>query len=287
MGRTTIQIAASPVLANENFLRVLEPGRYLNPKTTHRDMTKYYQASFDIKVGSQEEAIEFLNNGLMREVTFFNDKAQVDWHGFINTIELDTGTSKLTASLNDMSNSVWVRYTPVGGGVPTRGAVAGHTESQNRFGTKEQVIGGGEISNHVADQIAENFLSLVYWPSPQLNSINLGGSLLPEPRLTCKCYGYWQTLMWQVYNQTVLLGVDTLSQVMTDVVTATGAFINDIYVAGNASSLTKEYDADRKGWDLVASMCDVGGQSGQLFIAFVDEYRDFYYQEAAPPQRVA
>lgn len=285
MARTNIVIKGNSVLDYEDFLLVLEPDRFNNPKTAHRDMTRYYQASFDLVVDSREEALEFLNNGLMREVQFYNDKSRIDWVGFINTIELDTGTAKIQASLNDMANSIWVRYTPVGGGAVTRSAVFDHTESQNRFGTKEQVIAGGEISNTVADQIAENFLNLSFWPSPQLKSINLGGSLLSEPRVSCKCWGYWQTLMWLVYNQTAVGGTDTVSQVLTDILAATGAFINNVFIDANATIVTKEYDADRRAWDLIASMCDIGGQNGELFIAYLNEERNFIYTEAAPPER--
>ena len=285
MARTDIVISANPVLDYETFELTLDPSRYLNPKTTHRDMTRYYQASFDLVVNSREEALEFLNNGLMREVRFYNDKAQVDWVGFINTIELDTGTAKIQSSLNDMSNSVWVRHTPVGGGAVVRSAVFDHAVSQGRFGTKEQVIGGGEISAAIADQIAENTLDLVFWPSPQLKTINLGGSLLEEPRVTCKCFGYWKTLMWQVYNQTINVGEIAAASVIQDIVTTSGPFINNSFLSANASLITREYDADRRAWDIISSICDIGNVSGDIFIAYFDENRNFIYNVAAPPTR--
>lgn len=281
----TIVITENPVSAGEMYEQTLTRGMFTDPSSTHRDQGGFWQASFSYIPTSREDAIRTLNQGLGRNVVFHNDIGAVSWEGFVNTITMDTGAAKITNSLNDMANKVWTRYTPVGGGAVARGTVIESAISQARFGIKEQPLSGGEISNIIADQLTQSYLNLFYWPRPQLESVKLGGSLLDIPKINISCHGYFRTLDWRVYNQTIILGTQTAAAQLSDIIGAVGQFVNTATYEPNSSIVTREYDADRTPADLCRSIADLGNQAYRIFIVGMEENRHFYYREAAPPVR--
>lgn len=214
----SIVITENPVTDWEMYEQTLDEARFANPTIVHRDQGGFWQASFEYIPRDREDAIAFLNNGVGRNIVFYNENGSVDWEGFINTITMDTGTATLKNTLSGMANKVWTRYTPVGGGAVTRGTVMEDADSQARYGIKEIAISGGEISSTIADQLAQAFLNLNFWPIPQLDQINLAGSLLNQPRITISCHGYFRTLEWRVWNQTAVGGTQGASAEVTDII---------------------------------------------------------------------
>jgi len=215
----TIVITENPVSSWEQYEQTIVRGKNFEAEShTHRDMGGFWQATFEYIPQDREDALSFLNNALGRSVVFYNEDGNIDWEGFINTVTLSTGTASIKNTLNDLANKVWVRYTPVGGGAVTRSTVMEDAVSQGRYGIKEQVIAGGEISSTVADQIAQLYLDSHYWPFPQLQSIDLSGTPKAHPGISVVCYGWFRTLEWRVYNQTVDAGTQNAGQQITDMI---------------------------------------------------------------------
>jgi hypothetical protein len=242
-------------------------------------------ASFSVRPASRDEALQLLHSGLGRNVELFDDKGRKDWEGFINTVELATGTATLSNSLNDVGNKVWARYTAVGGTTVSRSTVYQKTVSQSQLGIKELVLSAGEVSSAVAAQWASNYLDTVYQATPRLDGIDTGGTALAQPRLTIKCLGYVHALSWRTYNQTASTGSDTAQNVIMAIVTACGQFVKTSYIGPNATPVTKEYDQDRKAYDIIDSICQLGDSNKYAWVWGMTTDRHFYYDAAAPAVR--
>lgn len=282
----SIVITENPVSAWEMYEQTLPVGRFKDPSATHRDQGGFWQAGFEYVPTSKNDALAMLNNGLGRNVVFYNEHGQINWEGFINTVVMNTGAASIKNSLNDMTNKVWTRYTPIGGGAVTRGTVIENAVSQARYGIKERPLSGGEISNTIADQLSQTYLNLNFWPRPQLDRLSLGKSTLGLPEIKISCHGYFRTLEWMVWNQTLVAGTQSASAQIQEIVEGGVApFVKTAFYAANASVISREFDADRKASDIVQSIADVGNAEYRIFIVGMEEDRHFYYKESAPPVR--
>jgi hypothetical protein len=159
------------------------------------------------------------------------------------------------------------------------------TASQALFGIKEMVLSAGEVSAAVAGQFASNYLDLIYSPTPSLDGINTGSELMTSPKLSVKCLGYASCLGWRVYNQTASTGTDTAQNVVHAVITACGQFIKTHYVGPNDTSVTKEYDQDRKADDIIDSITQLGDANKYAWVWGMGADRHFYFQPGSPPVR--
>lgn len=282
----SITIEANPVTAFEDYHRTLPRERFAKPKTTKRDQGGFWSAEFEYLSRSKQDALAFLNSALGREIKFFNDHGTKDWEGMINTVTLDTGTARMINTLNDMTNKIWVRYTPIGGGAVARSTVFESAVSQGRFGIKEFVLSGGEIDAAQADQLAESYLNLNFWPTPTLAQISQGGSILLQPKVTVKCIGYIQTLKWRRYNQTAVAGTQGTSTQVGDIITAVGQFVATTNILANSTLVTMEYDADREALGIIDGCADLGDLNNNIWVDGMEVDRDFYFREAAPAERL-
>jgi len=280
-----IVLTENPVTTYDTFHLNLPRTRVSNIRTTKRDMGGYWEASFQIIPESREEAQALLANILGRQVQIFHDYGDLAWEGMVNTVEMETGTSTLINSLNDMGNKVWCRYTAIGGASVSRSTVYQNATSQAKYGIKDFVLSGGEINSASADQYAKLYRDWNYWPRPNLQQINTEGQVLDLPRLTVKCIGYIRAFDWRVYNQTVLTGTATIQVVMTAIVTACGQFVADTVIEPNNTLVTQEYDADRKALDIMESLASLGDSDGYAWLMGMTVGRLFYLTQAVPPIR--
>jgi len=282
----TIVLSPNPVtLAGGNYHEELSVGRFEDEQYELRDVGGFYSCQFKVARPTKEWAIEFLNNGAGRHVQFYNDKSNLNWEGYVNTVEMHVGAATVRCSLTDMANSVWCRYSPLGGGAVTRSTVMDNAASQARWGIKEEVLNAGQVAAAQADQRAQAYLNRSYWAKPSLESIRLGARS-EEINLTVHGLGYWHTLGWRVYNQTVNTGTDNAAAVVITVVTAVGDFIASTEYDGNATAVTRVFDADRRANDIIESICDLGDGDYNLFVAGVEAERHFYYRQGAPSELV-
>lgn len=274
----SIVLSHNPVTAWETFQETLHIGDWSRLRSVKRDMGGYYSASWQMPLRNRPWATGWLFNGLGRDVGLFTLDGRSYWEGFVNEIILDTGTIKIAMSLREVANKVWGRRIPVGGGNVARSTVANHAASQGRFGVKEEVLNCGEMSAAPAEDLAQKYLNLHYWPKLSRFSWSQG-----KPGLTFRCLGYWHTLNWRIYTQTILAGEANASTVVAAVIAEMGDFVASSTIETNTTQIAQKLDSDRRGGDIVESVAEAGDSAYHRFIVGIEAVRHFYYRETARP----
>jgi len=234
MAYDTIIIENNPVNVLESFHEELNQEQFNIQSVITRDMGGFWSAKFNILQPRRNYALQMLANGPGRSVKFFNEKSIPVWEGFISKVTVGTGAASAFNDVQPVANDVWVRYRDIITGNLTRSAHATHTNSQNKYGQKDWVLSGGQLAGAVADQKAENFLNLNFWATPQLDSFEIGGGGgRGEIDLQVQCLGWWHTLDWRVYNQTVDVGSVNTSTLMDEII---GEFVSTASLRNNLIS---------------------------------------------------
>lgn len=218
MAYDTIVIENNPVNVLESFHQELNQDEFNIQSVITRDMGGFWSAKFRILQPRKNYALQMLANGPGRSVRFFNEKSIGVWEGFISKVTVGTGAASAFNDVQPVANEVWVRYRDIVGGALTRSTVASHVNSQNKYGQKDWVLSGGQLAGAVADQKAENYLNLNFWATPQLDSFEIGGGGEGDISLQIQCLGWWHTLDWRVYNQTVDVGSVNTSTLMEEII---------------------------------------------------------------------
>lgn len=189
-----------------------------------------------------EDALDMLNNWLMRSVIVFSPDAEIVWEGFLETVEAQFGQERRSVSLSPMANRVKARYvTPNGvAGVST---TLNDTASQVLYGTKDLVVSIGTATSGEADDEATVRLAEVKNPRMTPSSDVQTGDLGPV-QVTLIFSGWYAALDWLVTSNSTTSTAVTTAQVATLLTTAaaTNAFIStstaDIVASGrNATQL--------------------------------------------------
>ena len=283
MAYNTIVIENNPVNILESYHEELNQDQFNIQSVISRDMGGFWSAKFNILEPRRNYALQMLANGPGRSVKFFNEKSICVWEGFISKVTVDTGAASAFNDIQPVANEVWVRYRDVITGNLTRSTVADHANSQTKYGQKDWVLSGGQLAGAVADQKAENYLNLNYWATPQLDSFEIGGAGGGDINLQVQCLGWWHTLDWRVYNQTILLGSVNVSTLVGAIITAAGDFVASTVITTNGTQITQEYDADRRAGGIIKAAADLGDGTGLTWVAYMGLDRVFYFDASAPP----
>lgn len=285
MPLATIIVLHNPATLWERYRRNIHMTEIADWGMVEREEGGYYSANFRFRPRNREDALEFLNNGVGRMVEFYNHRGLQDWEGMVRRVSIDTGVVKVTNDLSDMANAVLVRYSPVGGGTPTRSAVKTHAASQSRFGKKYFVISGGEMAAAVADQRAQLYLDQVFWSSPRLESVDQGGSFKGDDfTIDVQCIGLGDAMDFVLYNQTALTGQVDASVVVTAIITnaEVAQFIKSYEVATNVTPVSREFDNDRRPMDILKSIASLGDSNRNPYVVGVEADRHFFFRQGAP-----
>lgn len=157
----------------------------------------YEQA--DVEAVGPKELIGEVHRWLGHYLAIFNDNHNVVWFGKVMQTTTRRGKRQLTKSLDDMYNRITVAYSyDDANGNATRGTTAAgdDTDSQAKYGIKEQLQSQGNTSSEQADALRDNALSMLSLP---VRMVALGGSGDVGGSLSCK--GLWSTLAWRIFNQ--------------------------------------------------------------------------------------
>ena len=233
MAYNTIVIENNPVNVLESFHQELNQDEFDIQSVITRDMGGFWSAKFNILQPRKNYALQILANGPGRSAKFFNEKSICVWEGFISKVTVGTGAASAFNEIQPVANDVWVRYRDIITGNLTRSAHATHTNSQNKYGQKDWVLSGGQLAGAVADQKAENYLNLNFWATAQLDSFEIGGTGGGEINLQVQCLGWWHTLDWRVYNQTIDVGSVNVSTLMEEII---GTFVRTASLKNNLIS---------------------------------------------------
>lgn len=285
MSLGNIVVLHNPATLWERYRRNLPLTEIADWQMVEREEGGYYSASFKFRPKSREDALEFLNNGVGRMTEFYNHRGILDWEGMIRRVSIDTGIVKVTSDLSDMANAVLVRYTPVGGGTPTRSTVKTHPVSQARFGKKYFVIAGGEMASAVADQRAQLYLDQVFWASPRLESVNQQGTFKGDDiTVDVQCMGLSEAMDFVLYNQTALTGQVDASIVVAAIFANTEVmqFIKSFEVATNVTPVSREFDNDRRPFEVLKSIASLGDSNRNPYVVGVEADRHAFFRQGVP-----
>jgi hypothetical protein len=288
----TITVKENPITSWETYSHTFEesideksPG-YFGLRFSQRAEGGYYRASFSIR-GPLDFLSKFMENALGREIKVFDNEGSVVWEGYIHQLEYNADRVVYKVDLGDMANAVWVRYRVRGASTTSRSAVQTNANSIAKYGRKEFVLSGGEIeSTDIADSIAQEYLDWHGWPSPTPARIDQNKELAEYPRIRIMCRGWFETLNWCTYNQTSSTDNQGASTQINDIITDTdvGQFVLATEVDANSTLISKEYDADRRGGDIMKDIARVGDANNKRWLAYMGKNRTFYFETAAPPE---
>lgn len=207
-----IRIRENPIGRYERFALALKPREFeggqgfSDYRHEHRAEGGFYRCDFDIH-GELNDLLDFVRNGLARSVCVFDPSGvEVLWEGLIWELELDIDSAKIKNSMDNLWNSVYLRYRLPGTGTTLRSVTARDATSVRRYGLKEQVLSGGEIETAVANQVAQAYLALHKNPKPYPASIDIGEATNQGAVLHVACRGLAETWDLRRYNQTTLTG---------------------------------------------------------------------------------
>lgn len=269
-GIGSIVIRADPVKNPAPYLLNLSPmglrgyaeARFENYSPQDRAEGYYWSAVF--RIYSRETILkELYENGLNRIVEVWGYGLEPDFEGYIEEIVFNLPPDQFTISLRGVSNKAHMRADTDDDGTVDRSDVIESTESQTLYGEFEGVLSGGQLeSSGVADQAVQSHINLRGLPSPSANF--MGGAR--EMFIEVFVRGYITTLDRRLYNQTDEVGSQSLSSQISTVLDAIGEFIESHEETPNTTSVTKEYDIDRRGFDLVMDLPRLGDSLGNRYL---------------------
>jgi len=287
----TVVIQNNPVTEWERYGETLLPSAEIGERgffeleKEERAEGGYYRAKFKIR-GDREFLADMLLNGLGRAVNIYTEDGTGIWEGYIDEMALDVGSATYRTSLRDMGNAVWMRFRVRGTTTTERSPVQTDDDSIARYGRKEFILSGGELEDtDTGDQPVADYLGRFGWPTPSPTQIRPERDLSPDPSIAVDCKGWFETLNWCVYNQTVSTDADLASGIVETIITDTDVaqFVKSYAITSNSTSIGKEYDADRKGGDILKDVARLGDSRNSRFLVYMTDGRKFVYEEAAPP----
>ena len=288
-GIASIIISENPVtLARTGFKDNLILGKnsaWADNSYTHeiRAMGGFWKCKFDIMPNRLGIGylMEYLENGLGRDVRTYTANEGSAWAGLISKLELKYPGGSIVVSLLDMANRVWVRYLSAEGGLIKKSTTQNDTASQTKFGIKEEVLMGAIISDgNVADQLAAAYLAEYADPGRSRINVKLSRVSMSGVRLRVSCIGYFRTLNWRTYNKVTAHTEQNVSSQIGDINTAVGQFISSTNIATNTSQVSQEYDRDDLAGDLILGLTRMADSSNNRFICGVYEDRILKYEQS-------
>ena len=223
MGIGSIIIESNPVTQWDDYLLNLSPratttsvadGYFDSYAPDERAEIKYHGVAFRV-YGRENVLKELFENGLGRHVEVWGDGLRQDFEGQIAELVYSLPPNRYEKSLDNVVNKIKMRVDYDDDATVERSTAKTNDSSDARFGTKEQVISGGELpSLTVADQAVDTFLALRGYPiqSPKF------GAGRGEEYVEVFARGYGDTLNWRVWNQTDDTGTEGTSTQISDII---------------------------------------------------------------------
>ena len=291
--------SVSPETYRRTFLR----GEWRGYQHELRAIGGFWNASFVLQE-DQVNIERWMETGLGRRVRTTLPDGRIAWEGYVNTLRLEKGGVTYEISLDNMANRVWVVYVSTapsqevgstlqindpealarlllfGETNKTRSTTYNNTVSQGKYGIKEIVLSGGEMSATIANQAAQAYLALSLDPIRGLMQVQRGSQKGKQTTLTVQCQGYMRTLGWRTYNHT---GGATaqVSALIGTIITAAGPYIASTSIDANTSAVPEDYNSDRYAESILLDLARLGDSSFNRYTLGVWEDRKLIYKQAA------
>lgn len=151
--------------------------------------------SCTIKAAGSLTALWELVEILRCPVEVYDERGECVWWGFVNTVEIATGTYQYGVSLDSMANQIRVTYTPTGTSTRVDTDWTSNADSIAEYGTKEHQQSISDITAEQATNARDTALSQRKYPVPVAA---LASAEAATATITCR--GWWDTLAWQYYR---------------------------------------------------------------------------------------
>lgn len=160
-----------------------------------------------------DEAIDWMNNGLLRPAIVYGPDAGICWEGFIVGIDAVFGQETRSVSLDGMANRLRVKYQTVLGTPGTTTAIS-DTASQLLYGIKDAVLSADQSDSTEAGYYAA--VELVRRADPRMRpSTVVQTGELGDISLTLHFAGWYSVLDWLVTSNTSTTKTQTTTQIGT------------------------------------------------------------------------
>jgi hypothetical protein len=287
-----INIQHNPILLSERYSMVI-PKRDTSPNAftsfsklqySTRAEGNFYRCTFKLHA-TPDYLNLFFRNGLMRHVTVDSPKGKRLWEGFIYEMTLQLPRCKKRISVQSIADKVWVRYQLIGSGVVSRTTPISNSISLSRYGIREAVMTSGETNSSTeADQLSNRILEQSRIPKVMTDDISIGASIQESDIvLTIVCYGYYETLKWQCYNQTAITGTQSATAQISDVIAAKVQFYKSTDLRTNSTPVPRVYDMDRSAESIIKSIAALGDAYYRRWLIRYMPGLVLAFREAAPP----
>lgn len=157
-----------------------------------------------------EEALDWLNNGLMRSVVSYGPQAETCWEGVLLGVTATFGQERRSVSLEKMANRVGCKYSTRGGS-PTTSSAVSDTFSQARYGIKDGLISASGITATAAANLAAMELGRRAWPvMTPASSVRTGD--VGDVSVELAFSGWYYLLDWLLTSSTSTTSTVTTTQ---------------------------------------------------------------------------
>ena len=249
----------------------------------------YWQASIQVQA-AVEELNDWLQNGLGRDITAYDEAGLIVWQGFVDRMTFNFGpVSAVHGPLTEIANRVNLVYstvdtstTPPTMGTQRRVGLANDLTSQERWGIWTKILSTGGATAANALQLRDSYLA--EHAAPRTTLAHSGGG---EPSVTLDCLGYVHLLKAYPYNSAAT-GSTTAGAKLQAILAADPStrFATD-YSQMSANALAvKAYENDNNlGWDLAKGLVALGDAADNRWNFGVYAHRQAYY--AVAPTTIA
>lgn len=263
-----------------------EIGSYGHRRSAFLDSDK---AKISIVV-SERDAEEWLEQGIGRDITVYDENISGVFKGFVNSVEATFGGLTVRRGpLVDMANRVSVVYAELDttANPPTVGdrtvtTIEEDEPSQLIYGIIEKVVSAGQITTDEAEQLRDTYLAERRYPETS-QDIGFSGSSAGsiEISLSVLGYGYWLQLF--VYNQIVLSGAIEISNKIKAVLAADPNSVlssDQSLIEDNLFLVTRYEEDDPYGLTVVKELVTYGDVNDNRYLFQIDdELRPVYKQQ--------
>lgn len=306
---TGINISASTsVLSNPNVTSVEVSQRaFYDPTLAER--TSSYSHSIGAAGGhltaqmsinmTPGEAIKWIDYGLGRTITVYNEVGIVIWQGFINQMDLTVGgLSTSVGPLNQMTNMATMSFTtiryatnpPVGGQQRIIGRDKSNPsdlgdaqlrvdESLATFGTWETNISAGQDTQDLALARASKYVNSHGWPS-RSKRLQLGSA--SEASLTISCLGMSRLLsryMYADYSTGTLNPHQIISNVLAGDPDSISWNTDNVDTSLTSLDIPRYEDGKRSAETIIESATAIGDGTGNRYVfGVLNDFKAYYNQ---------
>lgn len=222
--------------------------------------------------GSQEDAEDWLENGLARLVLVYNNAGEIVWEGFVNQVGISIGGLRVTRGpVLDVANRVTADYTPldtsvsppVAGNQTTTTAI-NDTSSQALYGIIARVLSGGRCSAADMAQSCQVYLQDNALPVVNQQLDLLGGDAV---KISLELAGFVEYLDKNPYALESTASTTVRAKLLLALAAEPNSILSTDYNGIVANTLATPAQQDQQSiWSVIKDLCALGDASYNRYL---------------------